>query len=202
MVFELLGPDWTLVIITAIYVLATVILCIINWRSNCITKKQYADQMLREVMPYFKIECESVDAFTSHANMSINLFTDDTEDREVSAFKMSVKNVGLGTAVNNWCFWAYNVNDKQLYKTLNHDVEMPNALTVGEEKEIIYHINHLSKESLIKKETKEISLIVGISYDDLYATNYIQKIEVCFTVNETENGDVLIIDGYHVHNPW
>jgi len=189
--------EWGMLVITAVYVVATIILCLINWHSNCITKKQHNDRISREIMPYFKIEFEDANAFTTDTKLEIPFLPDEGYERDRSGFRMTIKNVGLGTAINVWVHWAYHLANN-LQTVLNNNAVVPNALTVGEEIVVGGCINHPSRDYLIYNNINEISLMFSISYDDLMGEGSMLNVEVTFSVikDVLENHDVLTVKNY------
>ena len=199
MVFDFSNPDWAMVGITIVYVVATIILCVINIHSNNLSKKLHDDRISREIMPYFKIEFEDANAFTTDTKLEIPFLLEEGDERDKSGFKITFKNVGLGTAINLWVHWSYDL-ENNLNIVLNNDVVIPNALTVGEEIVIGGCINHPSRDYLIYNNINEINLTFGISYDDLMGDSSMLNVEVTFSVikNVLENHDVLTVKNYRL----
>ena len=197
MVFDFSNPDWAMVGITIVYVVATIILCVINIHSNNLSKKLHDDRISREIMPYFKIEFEDANAFTTDTKLEIPFLPNEGYDREDSGFKITIKNVGLGTAINVWVHWAYHLASN-LQTVLNNNAVIPNALTVGEEIVVGGCINHPSRDYLIYNNINEINLMFGISYDDLMGEGSMLNVEVTFSVikDVLENHDVLTVKNY------
>ncbi len=96
--------DWLMVGITAIYVIATIFICIANFRAAKATREQVAESKLQleetqrlQVMPYLQLEFSDTD---DREGVPCTFFEmrNDKEDFTSARVQASIKNIGLGIA--------------------------------------------------------------------------------------------------------
>ncbi len=104
--------DWLMVIITAIYVIATIAICWANIKSAKATreqvaesKRQYEETRRLEIMPCLQLESYSSDGPTE-CSLELILMSEDLEGRRCIT-KYSVKNIGRGTAKDITWVWHW-----------------------------------------------------------------------------------------------
>ncbi len=164
--------DWLMVIITAIYVVATIFICIYNGRSAKATqdqlkesRQQYEETKRLEMMPY--IQFDRVNQHSS--DIELNLVLCDNEINGPNFITIfQVKNIGNGTARNITYYWnnftnRYNRGDFPI-----------NALQCSDSK--IININFI----LPNQEIENTVASFDIYFADLLENQYVQKIEFIF----------------------
>lgn len=101
--------DWLMVVITAVYVVATIFICCANLISAKATreqvtesKRQFEETRRLEIMPYFRFESSS--GFLADHTFNLALVNGESKyGFEERSF--SVTNVGKGTAKEITCIW-------------------------------------------------------------------------------------------------
>ena len=197
--------DWALVFITLVYAGFTIGIFRSNRKANELTrkqledsKKQYEERKRLEIMPFFKITCKTIPGVACPATLIIPYKAYNRLDGDVSGFRLDIENVGLGTAKNISHFWCLEECDDIMPLDLKR--ESPSAIIVGEKIRVVYHIWHPILEQLKADNINSLNLIVGLTYEDLLSTKYIQKILVKFEVNAklSETIGILIPVSYEV----
>lgn len=173
-----------MVIITAIYVIATIIICIANYNSAKDTreqleesKRQFAESQRLATMPFLYFEqtkdsgaCEELVVPISKGSLTFNRFSS----------LLSLKNVGNGTAAN--IVYTWRCNEKEIKET---DCFPLNAVSVNS--------SHLLRffyiESTEDQYFHPLKAILELQYDDLLGHTYEQKF--IFSLAVVENNDIL-----------
>ena len=193
MVLESLNADWTLVIVTAVYVVATIILCAINWHSNNLTKKQtedsnkqYEERKRLEIMPYFTLECKEYHNPFYGPNFIVIYDKFAYDGCNMREFILVVENIGLGPAKNLEYFFAFDTDEKSFDIHPRKGESVPATFKVGEKKEFVYHVTTPGWGDFIKNDIRCLKLIVGITYEDLLSNKYSQQVEIDYDLEKAE----------------
>lgn len=183
--------DWLMVIITAIYVVATILICIANFMSAKATreqidesKKQHKETQRLQALPYLQVAFD--DGITNEDNSPQTPYTfldisDANEDDKVTAIRyISFKNVGLGLLHHTKLTWDSKDRKDDGYP--EKDIVIPphvqwgfNALISAKKPE--------SNDPLKKKSSK---CYFKVEYEDLLGNKYRQQVEVIFVISYTE----------------
>lgn len=164
-------------LVTAVYVIATIFICYANLKSAKATreqvtesKRQFEEARRLEIMPY--LQFESYDGL-SDKTLDLILVSGDLEGGKYIE-KLSIKNVGLGTANN--IAWVWNWFNGSLDKG-----DFPvKALRSGE-------IENLKIAFVLPKgKYGQTKASMVLKFEDLLGNCYSQTIEFNFT--HTENG--------------
>lgn len=165
--------DWLMVGITAIYVVATVFICIYNGRSAKATReqvsesqRQYEETKRLEMMPYLQFES------TDHSpvyEMNLILVSGDLGSGTYIT-KLRMKNIGHGTAKDISYVYEWN-NFSEKYKRSDFPVK---ALQSGDEQYI--KINF----ALPQHNQGDIKVAFELLFTDLLEHKYSQRIEFYF----------------------
>lgn len=167
-----LTTDWLMVIITAIYVIATIAIWRANMQSANATKAQlaesereYEEKKRLEMMPCFDIE---VNKWTEAGPGICIELTDKSTGIVASLFyKVCIDNVSNGLALNVKCITSTSVlGEKEM-------VIFPIIPAHGNR---IVNTLFLADEGYLEKEGLPISFLM--SYDDILNNHYTQKIEL------------------------
>lgn len=170
--------DWLMVGITAIYVVATIIITCANIKSANATreqlaesKRQYEDKKRLEIMPYIQFEQTK-----DNANHRLNLVLD-SGDKLTGTYILLVrmKNIGNGTAKDI----AYSYQWDNGAKTYDRGAFPVQALSSGESQTIIIEFAHSTDERA------ERYVCFLLRYRDLLENAYTQKMNLRFTRNST-----------------
>lgn len=179
-----MNADWAMVIITVIYVIATIAIYKANNQTVKVTREQleesrqqFAAQRRLQVMPLVQIDVLDSDALNQwDAEIELTLFPN--EDRmhcRKSVFFLSLENVGLGTAKN--LRYAWN-NAKQATNTYDFPMR-----AMYQKDTVNYMVSvGITDANAIVGDNHKAELT--IYYSDLLENQYRQKIHVIFKVTE------------------
>lgn len=175
--------DWLMVIITGVYVFATIFICIANLNSAKASrdqleesKRQFRESKRLELMPYLHLSVDEDTDIAWNSDYNITLSGGDSQKNciEQTAIpeKIVVHNIGLGNAKEISLSW------KNLDGTIKKENLPFSTLMVGETKKIavFFWIEHSEKESV----HEEANLI--FNYSDLLNNHYEQVLTVTFEV--------------------
>lgn len=105
----LLTPDWIMVVITAVYVIATIVISVFNGKSANATKeqveeskRQFEETKRLELMPFLQIE---IPTESDTPSFVLELPCSDDDVIQNIYILVRVKNVGNGTATNITYSW-------------------------------------------------------------------------------------------------
>lgn len=175
--------DWLMVIITGVYVFATIFICIANLNSAKASrdqleesKRQFRESKRLELMPHLHLSVDEDTDIAWNSDYNITLSGEDSQKNciEQTAIpeKIVVHNIGLGNAKEISLSW------KNLDGTIKKENLPFSTLMVGETKkiEVFFLIEHSEKESV----HEEANLI--FNYSDLLNNHYEQVLTVTFEV--------------------
>ena len=184
-----------MVLITFIYVVATIEICRANIKSAEATKeqleeskRQFAENERLQMMPYFEIIVhDDIRDFVECIELTIS--NSNAENSTVIDRRISIKNIGLGVAKDftyTWCNLdgCYPRNDLSF-----------TAFAPGEEKSIYFDFYAEHKEDFSEYEAR-VSMI--FYYSDLLENKYSVVLNLVFRI--AKDGEVDITD-YHVSIP-
>ena len=195
--------NWGMLVVTVIYAGFTIGIFLSNRRANGLLKKQIHESNKQnkenrhlEVLPYFKVECTAVQAYT-HSNFDIKIFypKEDISSKDESGFKVTLENIGRGPAIDIQYLWALK-NESGEYLLKGSDFLLPNALTVNGKRDLIYHVEHPYVSDMIKHGIHNLSLEAGFIYEDVQSARYRQNLMIDVEINE--NSPDLIIKRCYV----
>lgn len=168
--------DWLMVIITAIYVIATIAICWANVGAAKATReqlvesrRQYEDKKRLEIMPYIQFE-KSNEAFNYKLNLVLNSGGELTGHYILNA---RMKNIGNGTAKGITYIYQWD-NYKHSYDKGAFPVQ---ALSSGESQTIQIDFSYTPN----KVDTEVCFLL---HYEDLLENAYSQELKVKFTYTQ------------------
>ena len=169
--------DWLMVVITAIYVGATIAIWFANNKSARMTekqleesKRQFAENERLQMMPYFEIIVhDDIRDFVECIELAISYSK--AENSTVIDRRISIKNIGLGVAKDftyTWCNLdgCYPRNDLGF-----------TAFAPGEEKSIYFDFYAEHKEDFSEYEA-QVSMI--FYYSDLLENKYSVVLNLVF----------------------
>ena len=176
-----------MVLITAIYVIATINISNANIKSAEATREQITesrrqfDETLRlQVIPIFQLNIDK-EAETPYAEMCKDeiTFTLFSHERDIlcrqSCFTLSIENVGAGTAMDMSYTWHY-IDQKEN----THDFP---EKALFQKDSVIYLINIGVEDSNVEIGSA-LTTELNIEYRDLLERKYLQTIHLSFRVNE------------------
>lgn len=184
-----------MVLITFIYVVATIEICRANIKSAEATKeqleeskRQFAENERLQMMPYFEIIVhDDIRDFVECIGLTIS--NSNAENSTVIPRRISIKNIGLGVAKDFTYTWC---NLDGCYP--RHDLDFT-AFAPGEEKSIYFDFYAEHKEDFSEYEAR-VSMI--FYYSDLLENKYSVVLNLVFRI--AKDGEVNITD-YHVSIP-
>jgi len=190
-------------VVTAVYAGLTLLIFFSNCRSNKLLAKQIEDSNKQheenrhlEILPYLKVD--STTSQTSELpgiGINIAYFLEGIPSRNETCFKVTLENVGQGNAVNIQYLWALK-NSKGEYLVKGTDMLLPNALTIGEKREVLYQVHHPPAKAMIEQNLHHLQLYAGFIYEDILSVTYRQ--DVMINIEIKENHSEWIIHSCHV----
>ena len=170
--------DWLMVGITAVYVVATIIISWANIKSANATrdqltesKRQYEDKKRLEIMPYIQFEQTK-----DNANHELNLVLDSGDELTGKYILLvRMKNIGNGTAKDI----AYTYQWNNGANTHDRGAFPVQALSSSENQTIKVVFSHT-----VEKRAERSACFV-LRYRDLLENAYTQKLNLRFTRNSS-----------------
>lgn len=176
--------DWLMVIITGIYVVATIFICRANIKAANATREQVAESKRQfeetqrlATMPFLSLEHIKDDASDSDIKLSVPVTKGySVFCRYSSTFRL--KNIGTGTATT--IVYTWKCAEKDICKT---DCFPINAVSVGSA--YIFTLSYIEDERPIFL----LNAILELQYNDLLGHTYEQKI--IFHFSSVDCNDIL-----------
>lgn len=169
-------------LITVVYVIATIFICIFNYRSAAATreqveesKRQFEETKRIELMPYFELFVTDVPPATWNADYFLYISNMHAEESTVIDKKVIIRNIGLGNAKNISYSWInldgnYNRNDLKF-----------SSIMTGQTQEMV--IDFCAEHHTDNNQyDAEVTLI--FHYQDLLENSYDQRLTLIFTISE------------------
>ena len=165
--------------ITTIYVIATIFICIANFKSAKATKKQvmlsqkqYEETRKLQALPFLQLEKHDY-VLDSDINIEVPI------EKEFALFEAGfdtflLRNVGAGSAVN--IIYTWKIEDKSI--TMN---DYPNINAIGTNLQYSVKFSYLSSEAKVISPFRA-SLI--LQYEDILGNAYQQTIFFDLSVKE------------------
>ena len=175
--------DWLMVIITTVYVVATIAICVANFKSAKATKeqldeskRQYEDKKRLEIMPYFYLEFKDENPTGDFVELGV---TNDTNKRAVFQLnRMSIENVGNGLAKNI----SVSFIAELAYLQKKRVVDLP---LLPEHKTYSIGVSFAGEIETVR-EKQSISTHFCIQFEDVLGNKYQQQIELTFCCSDDE----------------
>lgn len=175
--------DWLMVIITTVYVIATIAICVANFKSAKATKeqldeskRQYEDKKRLEIMPCFYLEFKDEKATDGLVELDI---TGDTNKKVgFQPYLMNIENVGTGLAKNI----SVSFIAELAYMSKKRVVDLP---LLPEHKTHSVCVCFLGGIDIIKQK-QSISTCFSIRFEDILGNKYQQQIELTFCCSDDE----------------
>lgn len=152
--------------ITAIYVIATIFICVFNGKSAKATRKQVTESQWQfeenqrlQTMPFLQLEISNNNDF----NLELDLFVGEGTKVVYNA-GVVIKNVGLGAATNIIYTWAVKERDIS-----DSDVFPINAIRQGDTYDLLALFNGDEEDDIPSKA------VLTMEYMDMLGQPYEQK---------------------------
>lgn len=171
--------DWIMVVITTIYVIATVIMCYLNYKTFELTKQQISDSLKqRQIneMPYLQVKLVEGDK-KSNGSDYIMLFNGEISNNTTirNCFSFVITNMGRGIAKNVTYDWEHKKQSP------NHIIR---SFTVNEYR--VINVEFVASLVLLNDRSPTMT----IRFTDIYDIMYEQKLY--FHLDIVNNKIVLI----------
>ena len=170
--------DWLMVIITAVYVIATIAICVANFKSAKATRdqisesnRQFTESKHLQIMPFIQASFPRVKRHYYDIELPCS---DENPETEIENTVISIENVGKGTANNITYTWEYG--------KIHVDGEFG---LVGIREGTLYHIGIHFRGNLIKENSRGLLIL---HYSDLLGRWYKQTVLLQF-INDRDNED-------------
>lgn len=185
--------DWLMVIITSIYVVATVLIWCANRKSANATKEQvimaqqhYDETKRLQALPFLQLEKNNANPITSDITIDLPV------EKEYALFEIGfdtflLRNVGNGSAVN--LVYTWESADKTITKN-----DYPNINAIGANLQYSVKFSFLASE---KKEIPQLNAVLILQFEDILGNAYQQKI--LFDLSVKENTSSLV--DFYENNP-
>lgn len=171
--------DWLMVGITAVYVIATIVICIFNGKSAKASReqidesqRQFEDTKRLGAMPFLQLEIP-VEQKSPLFEIELDLFDEEATDHIYKIVKL--KNLGNGSASNIIYTWERGKGASPEY-----DYPPINAIMHGDC--YCFQLTIFADESAQNGTSGELTW----QYDDLLGNSYEQNVTLVF-----ENGDLV-----------
>lgn len=178
-------PEWAMVIITGIYVIATIFICCANIKSANASKAQLEESKTQfeesrrlQCMPFLQMEVAT--GKTAEFLSEVSLCADEVDTTMYEIFR--IRNLGNGTAVNMVYLWsckAMNISEG--------DAAPFNAIRVGDEYYWQFTIDAQ------EPEYESTKVVLNLQYEDLLGNTYTQNFFITFD-NDTSITDGICIE--------
>lgn len=173
--------DWLMVIITFVYVVATIFICIFNGRSAKATRdqvkesqKQFHEAKRLEKIPYLQatigkwITREKQDP--NFPELWLNLTKTNNDNCASGGFSIELTNIGLGLLDNLKCTWC------------SDEIKNSNNLSAT----LLQCNQAFSANAIVSAERSEQTIykdgLLVFEFDDLLGNHYKQQLEISFQI--------------------
>ena len=193
--------DWLMVIITMVYVVATVLICIFNNKSAKAAQEQVTEmrQQLKSALPWFLV---CVEEFSPAKDGKENPFNDEdiiqvvttaAEEATTQSYRLaySVRNIGHGTATKSRYSWDCPDGIEP-----PEDLLFNRSLMPGESysKTVLLKFG-IPKDAFHNSDDFLASASIIFKTFNIYATEYTQGVELYFRLHKSNPAEVEISNG-------
>lgn len=182
--------DWIMVVITGIYVVATIFICIYNGRSAKATREQVAETQLQfeetkrlERMPYIDISPaerpEDREIFDS--DVTLSFAKQESEELICDIQWLEFRNIGYGTAIDLSIEWIIQIGEPE-------KIMLPTKILEKERRQKIgFCVNLVGAFESVPQEQCAILLL---RYKDLLGNCYTQEIKMTYILNSVDSAEL------------
>ena len=170
--------NWLMVIITAIYVIATIAIWIANNKSAKLTEEQLEETKLQfeetkrlECMPFLQIELCAPETASFVSDIPLYTEAPETETMEI----VKLRNLGNGTAINLIYSWECKAVNKS-------EIDCMPICAIQKEDSYFWQINFQIDDTLPVTFKGDLCLI----YNDLLGNTYEQSAILSFALEDGE----------------
>lgn len=200
-----LVADVILVIITGTYAYFTVQIFNANSEANKLVReqiedsnKQYEESKQLEIMPYFKVTLEELNGDrtsinTPYPDIKIGYNITDRYWTDVNTVKITLENVGLGTATNIWYYGTTYMD----FSCIQDEGPNTNPVAVGDKTYLLLSLGHQSYDGLVNENITHINVYLRIQYEDLIKTKYVMNIGLLFLLTSPQQS--MTYHGFNIY---
>ena len=182
--------EWIMVVITAIYVVATIAICVFNYKTAKVanlqiqeSKRQFDETRRLQIMPYLQVTITPKKDGETWGPVPETWFiiSDSDKDNTVrSDYYISFENIGLGMLHHTKILWnsISKHNDGYPAKDIVMAINSPWRITGA------FFAERAESDDPFK--AKRIDCSIDVTYEDLIGNSYSQKVEMLFLVHHTK----------------
>ena len=182
--------DWIMVAITAIYVIATIVICVFNYKTAKAanlqiqeSKRQFDETRRLQIMPYLQVTITpKIDGENRNpVPEAWFIISDSDKDNTVrSDYYISFENVGLGMLHHTKILWnsQSKYSDGYPAKDIVMAGSSPWRITGA------FFAERAESDEPFK--SKRIDCSIDVTYEDLIGNSYSQKVEMVFLIHHTK----------------
>ena len=182
--------DWIMVAITAIYVIATIVICVFNYKTAKAanlqiqeSKRQFDETRRLQIMPYLQvtINTKKDGEIWNPVSEAWFIISDSDKDNTVrSDYYITFENIGLGMLHHTKILWNSKSkhNDGYPAKDIVMAINSPWRITGA------FFAERAESDDPIK--SKRIDCSIDVTYEDLIGNSYSQKVEMWFYIHHTK----------------
>ena len=182
--------EWIMVVITAIYVVATIVICVFNYKTAKAanlqiqeSKRQFDETRRLQIMPYLQVTItpKKDGEIWNPLPEAWFIISDSDKDNTVrSDYYISFENIGLGMLHHTKILWNSKSkhNDGYPAKDIVMAINSPWRITGA------FFAERAESDDPFK--AKRIDCSIDVTYEDLIGNSYSQKVEMLFLVHHTK----------------
>lgn len=182
--------EWIMVVITAIYVVATIVICVFNYKTAKAanlqiqeSKRQFDETRRLQIMPYLQVTItpKKDGVIWNSVPKAWFIISDSDKDNTVrSDYYISFENIGLGMLHHTKILWnsKSKPNDGYPAKDIVMAINSPWRITGA------FFAERAESDDPFK--SKRIDCSIDVTYEDLIGNSYSQKVEMLFLIHQTK----------------
>ena len=182
--------EWIMVVITAIYVVATIVICVFNYKTAKAanlqiqeSKRQFDETRRLQIMPYLQVTItpKKDGEIWNPLPEAWFIISDSDKDNTVrSDYYISFENIGLGMLHHTKILWNSKSkhNDGYPAKDIVMAINSPWRITGA------FFAERAESDDPFK--AKRIDCSIDVTHEDLIGNLYSQKVEMLFLIHHTK----------------
>ena len=182
--------DWIMVAITAIYVIATIVICVFNYKTAKAanlqiqeSKRQFDETRRLQIMPYLQVTItpKKDGEIWNPVSEAWFIISDSDKDNTVrSDYYITFENIGLGMLHHTKILWNSKSkhNDGYPAKDIVMAINSPWRITGA------FFAERAESDDPFK--AKRIDCSIDVTHEDLIGNLYSQKVEMLFLIHHTK----------------
>ena len=182
--------EWIMVVITAIYVVATIVICVFNYKTAKAanlqiqeSKRQFDETRRLQIMPYLQVTItpKKDGEIWNPVPEAWFIISDSDKDNTVrSDYYITFENIGLGMLHHTKILWNSKSkhNDGYPAKDIVMAINSPWRITGA------FFAERAESDDPFK--AKRIDCSIDVTHEDLIGNLYSQKVEMLFLIHHTK----------------